>query len=197
MVNFLTKEKILKAAINQYSIHNYHGATMKKIADEVNIKPASIYFFYKNKEELFLAAFKWILESHFNYIRNIVDQVSNQSILTIYQTIIQKTIAYHRERQNETNAYISLVNSPPVGIKPFLHDHMQRFDTWMEQTLIGKMQTEYPDISKEKAMRLTKQFLIIMDGLFWEINLYEKEELDKQMEYAISMMACLLREELK
>ncbi|WP_175637108.1 TetR/AcrR family transcriptional regulator [Oceanobacillus sojae] len=193
----MTKEKILKAAINQYSLHNYHGATMKKIADEVNIKPASIYFFYKNKEELFLAAFKWILESHLTYIQNIMGEVIEQPILNIYQTIIRKTVAYHRERQNETNAYISLVNSPPAGIKPFLHEHMQQFDIWMEQTLTEKMQKEYPDISKEKAIMLTKQFLIIMDGIFWEINIYEKEELEKQMEYAINIIECLLREEVK
>lgn len=197
MVSFLTKEKILKAAINQYSLYNYHGATMKKIADEVNIKPASIYFFYKNKEELFLAAFKWILESHFNYIRNIMGEVIEQPILNIYKTIIRKTVAYHTERQNETNAYISLVNSPPAEIKPFLHHHMQRFDSWMEQILTEQMQKEYPNISEEKIIKITKQFLIIMDGIFWEINLYEKEELERQIEYAINIIEYLLREEVK
>lgn len=193
----MTKEKILKAAIHQYSLHNYHGATMKKIADEVNIKPASIYFFYKNKETLFLAAFEWILESHFDYIRNIVEEVIDQPILNIYQTIIRKTVAYHLEKQNETNAYISLINSPPAEIKPFLHEHMQRFDAWMEQTLTEQIQKDYPHISNESAKMVTKQFLILMDGVFWEINLYEKEALEKQMEYAINIMKCLLREEVK
>lgn len=193
----LTKEKILTSAINQYSLYNYHGATMKKIADEVNIKPASIYFFYKNKEELFLEAFKWILESHFSYIRKIIRESSEQPLLSVYQTIIQKTVVYHSERRNETNAYISLINSPPPGIKPFLHQHMQHFDTWMEETLTALTQKEYPDKPKEKIIILTKQFLIIMDGIFWEMNLYEKEELEKQIEYSIGIIKYLLEEEDK
>lgn len=74
---------------------------------------------------------------------------------------------------------------------------MQRFDSWMEQILTEQMQKEYPNISEEKIIKITKQFLIIMDGIFWEINLYEKEELERQIEYAINIIECLLREEVK
>lgn len=74
---------------------------------------------------------------------------------------------------------------------------MQHFDRWMEKTLTEQMQTEYPDISKKRAEVLTKQFLIIMDGIFWEINLYSKEELDNQIENAMNIIQCLLKEEVR
>ncbi|MFK4997063.1 TetR/AcrR family transcriptional regulator [Bacillus sp. N9] len=44
---FIIREKLINAAIKQYALHGYHGATVKKIADEVGIKPPSIYFSIK------------------------------------------------------------------------------------------------------------------------------------------------------
>ncbi|QDY46998.1 helix-turn-helix transcriptional regulator (plasmid) [Planococcus glaciei] len=48
----MTREEILKAALLLYSKHGYQGATMRKIADEVGIKPASIYFFLRKQGSL-------------------------------------------------------------------------------------------------------------------------------------------------
>lgn len=188
----MTKEKILKAAINQYSIHNYHGATMKVIADEVKIKPASIYFFYKNKEELFLAAFKKILNDHFEHIKQIVDEVKDQPILKIYESIIKGTVHYHKQNMNMTNAYISLVTSPPASFKQYLHSHMQNFDKWIIRTLTTFIKRDFPEISDEKASQITKQFILLMDGIFWEINLYDDEELHEQINQSLYIMEKLL-----
>lgn len=184
----LTRDKILEAAINQYSLYSYHGATMQKIASEVGIKPASIYFFYKNKEVLFTAAFQRLLEEHFEQMRSIFNKVHHKPILKIFHSLMYGTVAYHRMNANKTSAYISLITSPPPEIQQFLHTHMKVFDDWLIDSLKESIKREIPNISDLQTSVLTKQFLLLMDGVFWEINLYDEETLNKQIDYAIAMI---------
>ncbi len=192
MVNILTKDKILAAAINQYSMFNYHGATMQKIAKEVGIKPASIYFFYKNKEELFIAAFQKLLQSHFEQMKRILDEAKDRGLLEIFQSLLTGTVAYHQSHRQETNAYISLVASPPAEMKQFLQEHMKTFDTWMFDSLVELAKRDFPHLTEAEAKVLTKQFVLLMDGIFWEINLYDEETLQEQIDQAHQIMAKLL-----
>ncbi|MBS4219477.1 TetR/AcrR family transcriptional regulator [Bacillus sp. FJAT-49711] len=188
----MTKDKILEAAIHQYSLHNYHGATMEKIAKEVGIKPASIYFFYKNKESLFAAAFQKLLESHFVRMQTILEEVREKPVLVIFATLMKGTVEYHKSNMNETNAYISLVTSPPAEIKKFLHDHMIKFDTWMIESLHHLIKRDFPEISDKETINLTRQFILLLDGIFWEINLYDDDELSMQIEQALHILEILL-----
>lgn len=188
----MTKSRILEAAINQYSIYNYHGATMKKIAEEVGIKPASIYFFYKNKETLFFAAFQKILDDHFQQMKMILEDVENQPVMSIFRSFIRGSVNYHQRNTKETNAYISLVNSPPAEIKPFLHSHMQKFDLWFVEALSGCIKRDLPKISDEQANILTKQVIILMDGIFWQMILYDEAELKKHISYTLDIIEALL-----
>src|SRR5690625_53160 len=183
----------MEAAINQYSIYNYHGATMKRIAEEVGIKPASIYFFYKNKKALFFAAFQKILDDHFQQMKVILKNAENQPVMDIFSSLIYGSVNYHKQHINETNAYISLVNSPPAEIKPFLHSHMQKFDQWFVDALTGCIKNEISEISDEQASTLTKKFIILMDGIFWEMNLYTEKELEKHINHALDIITVLLK----
>ena len=193
----MTKEKILQAAINQYSLYNYHGSTMRSIAKEVGIKPASIYFFYKNKEALFLAAFEKLLEDHFKHMKSILEEVQDQPMVAIFETLLKGTVDYHRNNQAETNVYISLVTSPPPEIHHFLQEHIQKFDTWLIDSLMSFIQRDKPDMNDMQAAQLIKQFVLIMDGIFWEINLYDEQPLKEQIDEALNIMKILLGGKLK
>lgn len=192
-MNLLTKDKILESAINQYSQFNYHGATMKKIAEEVDIKPASIYFFFKNKEELFIAAFQKLLENHFLEMKLILDGERDKNILEIFHALLTGTVNYHKSNMNETNALILLTTSPPPsGISRYLHEHMKNFDEWLIGSLNDLIKRDKPSISDKEAATITRQFILLMDGIFWEIHLYDHEELCEQIYHAIHIMAILL-----
>lgn len=188
----MTKSKILQAAIREYSKFNYHGATMRNIAKEVGIKPASIYFFYKNKEALFLAAFQKLLEDHFIEMQSILQKVHDRPILDIFEALIKGTVAYHQENIEETNAYISLVTSPPPEIHEFLQEHIQQFDDWLINSLMALIKRDIPSINEHRATSLIKQFVVIMDGIFWEINLYDQQQLKDQIKEALYIMRILL-----
>lgn len=50
-----TRERILDAALDVFSIKGYHDTRMDEIVDESNTSKGSIYFHFPNKEQLFLA----------------------------------------------------------------------------------------------------------------------------------------------
>ncbi|HJF33887.1 MAG TPA: TetR/AcrR family transcriptional regulator [Sporosarcina psychrophila] len=187
------REKLLKAAIYHYSRYGYQGATMQKIATEVGIKPASIYFFYQNKEALFIAAFQKLLEEHFSQMRKIMDEVENSPIEEIFCSLLHGTVSYHKEKEEETAAYISLITSPPPEIKQFLKDHMEQFDNWLIQSLNTSLKHYYPSISGQQSVNVTKQFLLLMDGIFWEMTMYDENALSEQLQHAFHLTTLILR----
>ena len=57
-----TKERIMQAALEEFSLHGFEGARMEKIASKVGINKASLYFYFKSKEQLFRELFDIIVK---------------------------------------------------------------------------------------------------------------------------------------
>lgn len=157
---------------------------MKKIADEVGIKPASIYFFYKNKEELFIAAFQQLLDNHLAEMKRILANTSSRSVNQIFSEMLHGIVKYHKEDERGTMAYISLVTSPIPEIKLYLQKYLLHFNDWMASSLEDLLRQRYPSITAGEVDQIIKQFVLLGNGLFWGINLYEGQDLMEQVQIA-------------
>ncbi len=188
------KQRLIDAALNQYAKHGYDGASMRKIATEVNIKPASIYFFYKDKKQLFIAAFQQLLENHFLEMQRILQENKDKSIESILKMMIHGLAKHHTGNKQATIAYISFVASPLPEMKAYLQDHMQRYNDWLVDSLEIAIKDHYPSIASEKIDRIIKQFVLIGNGVFWGIQLYEGERFTEQVELADQMLHTLFFE---
>lgn len=188
------QKKLIDAALQQYALHGYHGATMRKIANEVGIKPASIYFFYKNKEDLFIVAFKQLLDNHFDKMQDILNQKKDASAQEIFSAMFKGIAAHHIGDMQGTDAYISLVTSPIPEISQYLYDHMQRYNSWLIESLESILKRNYPKMSESEMDRIIKQFVLIGNGVFWGIKLYNGEDFEEQILLASQMMHSLLEE---
>ncbi|MGE7768144.1 TetR/AcrR family transcriptional regulator [Peribacillus sp. NPDC096540] len=180
----MKRQELIDAALLHYSLHGYQGATMKKIADEVGIKPASIYFFYKNKEELFIAAFQQLLDNHLAEMKRILAKTSSQSVDQIFSEMLHGIVKYHKDDEQGTMAYISLVTSPIPEIKLYLQKYLLHFNDWMVSSLEALLRQSYPSISADEVDQIIKQFVLLGNGLFWGINLYEGQDLMEQVHIA-------------
>ncbi|MFF2857067.1 MULTISPECIES: TetR/AcrR family transcriptional regulator [unclassified Peribacillus] len=180
----MKKQELIDAALLHYSLHGYQGATMKKIADEVGIKPASIYFFYKNKEELFIAAFQQLLDNHLAEMKRILAKTSSRSVDQIFSEMLHGIVKYHKDDERGTMAYISLVTSPIPEIKLYLQKYLLHFNDWMASSLEELLRHRYPGISADEVDQIIKQYVLLGNGLFWGINLYEGQDLMEQVHIA-------------
>ncbi|MFD6211184.1 TetR/AcrR family transcriptional regulator [Peribacillus sp. NPDC060253] len=180
----MKRQELIDAALLHYSLHGYQGATMKKIADEVGIKPASIYFFYKNKEELFIAAFQQLLDNHLAEMKRILAETSSRSVNQIFSEMLHGIVKYHKDDERGTMAYISLVTSPIPEIKLYLQKYMLHFNDWMVSSLEDLLRQSYPSLSTDEVDQIIKQFILLGNGVFWGINLYEGQGFMEQVQIA-------------
>jgi AcrR family transcriptional regulator len=190
----LGKQDLINAAINQYSVNGYQGATLQKIAKEIDIKPASIYFYYKNKESLFIDAFQQLLSNHSAEMERIINEIGSCSVKEIFTSLMEGTIAYHRANPRETKAYISLVTSPIPEIQIYLQSHMRGFNDWLVDSLFSTLKRDYPDISKEEMDKVIKQFMLIANGVFWGLNVYKEEDFFLQLELGKEMIETIVKQ---
>lgn len=180
----MKKEEILQAAILQYANHGYQGATMKRIADEVGIKPASIYFFYENKEKLFIAAFQHILENHHRAMKKVLAENIERPVAQIFPAMLQGIVDHHTSNMAETSAYISLVTAPVPEIKNHIQSYLISFNEWMMDSLENAVCKDYPAIEPADVDRIIKQYVLLGNGIFWGINLYDAAYLNEQVHLA-------------
>lgn len=68
----ITRERIFQAALKIFTIHGFEGARMDKIAAEVGINKASLYFHFKSKEEIFRELFYNIIQKYRDKMKIIV-----------------------------------------------------------------------------------------------------------------------------
>ncbi|PRS27796.1 hypothetical protein C6W19_23535 [Bacillus sp. RJGP41] len=190
----MKRQELIDAALLHYSLHGYQGATMKKIADEVGIKPASIYFFYKNKEELFIAAFQHLLDNHLAEMKRILAETSSRSVDQIFSEMLHGIVKYHKDDEQGTMAYISLVTSPIPEIKLYLQKYLLHFNDWMVSSLEDLLRQSYPSLSTDEVDQIIKQFVLLGNGLFWGINLYEGQDLMEQVLIADRFISSMFRD---
>ena len=188
----MTKEKILKAAIHQYSLHGYQGATMEKIASEAGIKPASIYFFFENKKALFQEAFELVLDDPMAKLKVTFKEIQDQPVEQVIRTLLNESIHYQRIHIVDTNAYVPLITATPIDIQPFLQNYILDLDDWIDDALFTLIKRDKPHITDTQALTITKHFTLLLDGLFWEIQLYDEVGLQKQIDHAVHVLDILL-----
>ncbi|MBM7587190.1 AcrR family transcriptional regulator [Bacillus pakistanensis] len=190
----MKRKELIDAALLHYSLHGYQGATMKKIATEVGIKPASIYFFYKNKEELYIAAFQQLLDNHLAEMKRIFKETSAQSGDQIFSELLHGIVRYHKDDKQGTMAYISLVTSPIPEISQYLQKHMLHVNDWLASSLEDLLRQRYSCISAEDVDQVTKQFVLLANGVFWGMNLYDGQVFEEQVQMADQFISSMFKD---
>ncbi|MBK7316198.1 MAG: TetR/AcrR family transcriptional regulator [Anaerolineales bacterium] len=69
------REEILAVAMRMFIQQGYHGLAMRQISEAVGVSKAALYYYFKDKEELFLA----ILNSYLNDMESSIDAIRAKS----------------------------------------------------------------------------------------------------------------------
>ncbi|GKV66163.1 MULTISPECIES: TetR/AcrR family transcriptional regulator [Sporosarcina] len=190
----MTEQQILNAALLQYSKHGYQGATMRKIAEQVGVKAASIYYFFDNKEDLFLKAFQQILDNHHHAMNNALANHRDEPVDQIFIAMLEAIVEHHSADKVEMSSYISLITAPIPEIKIHLQEYMLSFNEWLTVSLENLVFKDYPHTSAKQVNNLIKQFVLLGNGLFWGINLYTNDSLVEQIELASQIIISMFND---
>lgn len=90
------EKKINQAALKLLEDHNYQSLNMKLIAAEAEIAVGTLYNYYQNKEELFLAVFKKSWQKTFIKLDQILREEKTKEnilvklVITLYHEVCQR-----------------------------------------------------------------------------------------------------------
>lgn len=90
-----TKERIMQAALEEFSLHGFEGARMEKIASKVGINKASLYFYFKSKEQLFRELFDIIVKKHYAYLTGIFRKYQDLPSRQLLSSLYKDYLEYH------------------------------------------------------------------------------------------------------
>lgn len=184
----MTKNKIIAATIKNFSEYGYHGTSIRKIAAEVDIKPASIYYFFANKRELLIEAVKVILNHHFDVMKTAFDQHVEDKIDTLFSELLKAVVQHHTANEEETDAYIMIIGSQVETVAEEVQSYLTSYNDWLVERLQKVLKDNYPMLGKPEIKDIISHFIFIGNGLFWGVVIYDEEELQHNLDLAIKLM---------
>lgn len=195
----LTKDKILASTLKQLSIYGYEGTTMKNIAKDCDIKAASIYYFFKNKDDLVKAVLLKVLSNHFDAMTGEYFNNQDADLETRLQAMIAKIAAHHRENRAETSVYLRLMESANDDFKVEVEQYLEQYNRWLYDKLYTDITNTYPHVDDSAAGDLLETFLLIGNGIFWGSVIYSDARMEKEIGHAKKLMnlamLAMMREE--
>ncbi|MCK4696031.1 MAG: TetR/AcrR family transcriptional regulator [Candidatus Cloacimonetes bacterium] len=125
-----TKDKILNVAANIFSKFGFHKTTVDEIARAAHKAKGSVYYHFKNKEELF----QGVIDKEFQILRGelikAIDSGNNaKEKLANYITVRMKTL-------NELTNFYDALKNDYLNYLDFIEKIRQRYDN--EETILIK-----------------------------------------------------------
>jgi len=186
--NNSTEQRIIQAALHQYSNHGYYGSTMRNIAKGSGLKSGSIYFFFHNKEELFLEAFKHLLQKHQNKMDEVFEESKHQPLDIFLTSLLSNIVQYHKKDIEGTQVYISLLSSPVAKIDITVKQHMEAYNEWLKKSIREIIEKDFYQLSNADIDLIIEQYTVIGNGIFWGINLYDDDTLKFQVQTGTNLI---------
>ncbi|GAA3720784.1 hypothetical protein GCM10022378_08550 [Salinicoccus jeotgali] len=180
----MTKENIINSALQQLAIHGYEGTTMKKIAEASNIKSASIYYFFKNKEDLVNNVLLKVLSGHFKAMTDEYFKYENEELKVRFETLLEKIVRHHRGNQNETAVYLRLMESNNTDFKMEVEQYLKQYNQWLTEKLYRNIKDEYTCKDETAIKDLLETYMLIGNGLFWGSIIYSDSRIEKEIVHA-------------
>jgi AcrR family transcriptional regulator len=92
-----TNDKIRYTSFKFFLDKGYEATNIRDICKVVNIKPSSLYFYYKSKQDLFFNIYDAIWNKKIDYLKNLNELKPNIAPDSKLKMLFTKTIKYHTE----------------------------------------------------------------------------------------------------
>lgn len=124
-------QKILETAKNLFVEKGYHGMSMREISDALGVSKAALYYYFKDKEELFLA----ILKIYLDEMSGTLDHISAEPVPNAEK--IRLFVEYVLTQPAEQRATIRLASQEINQLSP---ETRRIFSSIYRDKFINKLQ---------------------------------------------------------
>jgi len=166
-----TKDKIIASSLKNFLTKGYENTTMNLIAEESGIKKASLYYHYKNKEDIFITCIGYLLDSIEHHIENSQAELDNpkEKILTLFSSVIEfNTNLAYRYNKNYSKP-LNFHQMLKVGSSKFIfvRERIDQYYDFLKDTImkiIDEGKKEKLIVNNINTDILAFQFISILEG---------------------------------
>ena len=168
------KEEIILSAVKIVNEKGYQGATMEEIAAELLMTKGSLYYYFKNKEDLIFQCHIVVLEQATLELKSIFNkEISNEQKLKL---MITSHIQYAIEKKETFNMIIKPEKTFQADqLEPILQKRNE-YSSCFDRVIEEGMKTEEFKIKEMKMARM-----ILLGAMNW-IQQWHKPNGDKTVE---------------
>ncbi|KDR96610.1 transcriptional regulator, TetR family [Peptoclostridium litorale DSM 5388] len=151
-----TREKIIDSSLKNFLIFGYENTSLLKVAEEVGIKKASIYYHFRNKEEIFHESIRYLISTIKNTIEDSVGGKSNAK--TIIHSLMNSIIEFNFHLSHmagiEKSHFLSASRLMEYGLREFpdLKKDVDNYYDYIKNTLMDAIH------SGQKNKEIKKEF---------------------------------------
>lgn len=184
------KSQIIKAAAKRFARHGLLKTTLDEVARDIRIGKATIYHYFKSKDELYFATLKWECENYIEQIKTLLTSENEQLIsklsnyISLKETVSENNKLIHESLLNYLNQRSFEQEKETIGwlltketelIKQFLTNHYSQkikkvssaFPTFIVLNSWGMYFTNNltPLIEKDRSAETKKIFIEALETL--------------------------------
>lgn len=178
-----TRDAIIKAATRLFAEKGYEGMTLQAIADQVGIKPPSVYAFFKNKADVLHAIYKELVQGHLQLTIGVLAAGEHASLEAQLKNLVDAIIDFQYRNDTQAKIYIRFLLFPPKALREDIREPIntlydQERDLFVQLFEAGIAKGE---IRQADPLGLATLFLCLLDGLFWQMQRMEEAEFRRQL----------------
>lgn len=163
------RSRILKAALSEFSLKGYHGATLDNIATEARVSKGAVYWHFENKRALFLAVVQEETTKFDEFLRGVMGQ-SGQSVVARLEAYIVADLFYlvdHLEYCNLIKIF-TLPGGPGLDrdVETMASDEYRRLRGTSEALL--REGVERGELEPSWAKVAAPMLVALLDGLMFQ-----------------------------
>jgi len=139
--NALAREKILGAALEEYSTHGYNSSSLNKIWALKGLSKGVVYHYYKDKDEIYIICVKRCFDALTDYLSRIVDKLTGsveEQIKAYFDTRMQ----FFEENPQYNGLFFDVIVNPPIHLKEKIDQCRYSFDQLNIKVLSGLLKKE-------------------------------------------------------
>jgi len=167
-----TREKIIDAAFELFSIKGYLGTTTKEIAQLANISEVTVFRHFGTKENIFEAVMQ--SKSFLTNLKNLIPKVNSMNLNDALLEIALEYMNTLISKKGAIKIFFSEVDRYPEKVRKSHNAMVEEMDRVLTKFLMSKL-TSY---SQEDIELITKMFLNVIFGFFLENQIIKNEVLD-------------------
>ncbi|MGC9125838.1 MAG: TetR/AcrR family transcriptional regulator, partial [Caldisericaceae bacterium] len=166
----LTRKRILDTAIGVFKDKRFGNGSVSEIASKMGIKNSTVYYYFKNKEEIY----KGLTESFSKGLCKNIREAALPADTTPYGRIKKIVYAYVNYINNNINLYDTFREVEFVDLE-FAKSYYEEVTNCIAESLDGKL-TEGVDPKTISYAILGSAYFITIKNLIWgKVNNIEKD----------------------